>query len=112
MDILPVTPTHDPIKLSEEEVDDRLQQIKIGDVVMESEKESYLQLFQRYIHLFTFDYKELRQVSWVEHSIELVDGAKPMKQMPYRMNPNFSKTIKEEIDKLLDVGFIFAVENS
>ncbi|KAH9288202.1 hypothetical protein KI387_032319 [Taxus chinensis] len=42
MDILPVTPTHDPIKLSEEEVDDRLQQIKIGDAVMESEKESYL----------------------------------------------------------------------
>ncbi|KAH9326968.1 hypothetical protein KI387_007146, partial [Taxus chinensis] len=35
MDILPVTPTHDPIKLSEEEVDDHLQQIKIGDAVME-----------------------------------------------------------------------------
>ena len=28
------------------------------------------------------------------------------------MNPNFSKTVKEEIDKLLDAGFIFAVENS
>ena len=35
-----------------------------------------------------------------------------MKQMPYRMNPNFSKTVKEEIDKLFDAGFIFAMENS
>lgn len=112
MDILLVTPTHEPIKLSEEEIDDHLQKIKIGDVVMESEKESYLQLFRRYIHLFTFDYKEIRQVSWVEHSIELVDGAKPIKKMPYRMNPNFSNTVKEEINKLLDAGFIFAVENS
>ncbi|KAH9290908.1 hypothetical protein KI387_035025, partial [Taxus chinensis] len=34
MDILPVTPTHEPIKLSKEEIDDRLQQIKIGDVVI------------------------------------------------------------------------------
>ncbi|KAH9290776.1 hypothetical protein KI387_034893 [Taxus chinensis] len=47
LDILPVTPTHEPIKLSEEEIDDRFQQIKIGDVVVESEKESYLQLFRR-----------------------------------------------------------------
>ncbi|KAH9299339.1 hypothetical protein KI387_031021 [Taxus chinensis] len=42
MDILPVTPTHEPIKLSEEKIDDRLQQINIGDAVMESEKECYL----------------------------------------------------------------------
>ncbi|KAH9297584.1 hypothetical protein KI387_029266, partial [Taxus chinensis] len=79
---------------------------------MENEKESYLQLFRRYIHIFTLDYKELHQVSWVENSIELVDGAKPIKKMPYRMNPNFSKTVKEEINKLLDAGFIFTVENS
>lgn len=78
---------------------------------MESEKESYLQLFQRYINLFTFDYKELYQVSWVEHSIYLVYGAKPIKKIPYRMNPNFFKTVKEEIDKLFDEGFIFSMDN-
>ena len=35
-----------------------------------------------------------------------------MKQQRYRMNPNYAKLVKGEIDKLLRVGFIYPKEKA
>ena len=42
-----------------------------------------------------------------QHKINLKEGANPVKQQRYRMNPNHSKLVKEEIDRLLRVGLIY-----
>ena len=41
-----------------------------------------------------------------QHHINLRIDAVPIAQQRYRMNPNFAKQVKLEIDKLLAVGFI------
>ena len=41
-----------------------------------------------------------------QHRIYLDDNTKPICQRPYYLNPKYSLKVKQEIDKLLDVGFI------
>ena len=47
-----------------------------------------------------------------EHHIDLIDGVVPIKQRQCRLNPKYSLMVKEEIDRLLEVGFIYPVNNS
>ena len=46
----------------------------------------------------------------VQHMIPIRDHAKPVQQGPYDMNPKYHTTVKEDIDKLLDAGFIYKIE--
>jgi hypothetical protein len=47
-----------------------------------------------------------------EHAIDLQEGAVPVRQRQYRLNPRYSLMVKEEIDRLLEAGFIYPVNNS
>jgi hypothetical protein len=47
-----------------------------------------------------------------EHTIDLQEGAVPVRQRQYRLNPRYSLMVKEEIDWLLEAGFIYPVNNS
>lgn len=38
-----------------------------------------------------------------EHKIELQLEAKPVKQMCYKINPNYAAKVKDEIDKYIEV---------
>lgn len=49
-------------------------------------------------------------LAFYQHCIDLKANAKPMKQQRYKMNPNYVKKAKEELDKLLQVGFIYLVD--
>ena len=44
-----------------------------------------------------------------QHKIVLKQDAKPIRQQRNQMNPNYAARVKEEIDKLLQVGFIMAI---
>ena len=44
--------------------------------------------------------------------IVLDEGVAPVRQRQYRMNPKYSLLVKEEIDKLLEAGFIYKVPYS
>ena len=44
-----------------------------------------------------------------QHHIILEEGAKPIRQRQCRLNPKYSLFVKEELDKLLDIGFIYPV---
>ncbi len=37
-------------------------------------------------------------------------SAQPIKQKQYRMNPNYALKMRENLDKLFDVGFIYPIE--
>jgi hypothetical protein len=62
--------------------------------------------------VFTWNYKELRGIPLhiVEHKIELDTIIPPSHQTHYRMNPNYATVIKQDLNKLLVVGFIKLVE--
>jgi hypothetical protein len=44
------------------------------------------------------------------HKIELLPNAKPVRTKQGRWNPKYTTMVKEEFDKLLEVGFIRLVE--
>ena len=47
-----------------------------------------------------------------EHHMNLVEGSVPVRQRQYRLNPKYSLMVKEEIDRLLEAGFINPINNS
>ena len=59
-------------------------------------------------------YKDLKGIprEVCQHRIILESNTKRVKQRQYRMNPKYSLMVKEEIDKLLECGFIYPVPYS
>ena len=47
----------------------------------------------------------------VQHTIPIHDDAKLVQKRSYDMNPKYETIAKEEIDKLLDAGFIYEIEH-
>jgi hypothetical protein len=41
-----------------------------------------------------------------------MENAQPIKQKQYRMNPNYALKVREDLDKLLDVGFIYPIKTT
>ena len=73
-----------------------------------------VQLLKEYRDVFAWTYTDMEGIDpkFYEHKINLKEGAIPVKQQRYRMNPNYAKQVKEEIDRLLRVGFIYPVEKA
>ena len=63
---------------------------------------------------FAWTYANLRGIPTeiAEHCIVLEEDARPIRQRQHRLNPNYSLMVKEELDKLLRVGFIYVVPYS
>ena len=64
--------------------------------------------------MFTWSYEDMRGLDpqLYQHHIHLSTDAKPVAQRCYRMNPNYAAKVKEEIDKLLRVAFIWPVNQA
>ena len=61
------------------------------------------QLILEYEHLFS-DIPS--KTDKMYHDVELIDGSKPVKQHPYRMNPVKQQILRDEVQYLLDNDFI------
>jgi len=99
-----------PCVLIEGEVMERLSKIQLGPDLHPEEKKQYEDLLRKYIHLFTFSYKDLREVTMEQHKIELLLNAKLIRAKQGRWNPRYTTMVKEELDKLLEARFIKPVE--
>ena len=77
-------------------------------------KEKLSKLFQEYEDVFAWDHTELKGIDpkVCQHRILLKPDARHIRMQRYRMNPNYAKRVKEELDALLKVGFIADVESS
>ena len=71
-------------------------------------------LFQEYRDVFAFSYEDLRGIPEhiATHYIELDTAINPSHQARYRMNPNYAKAVKEDLEKLLKAGFIEPVDQA
>ena len=60
-------------------------------------------LLKEYKDVFAWSYVDMEGINpkFYQHKINLKEGAKPVKQQRYRMNPNYAKLVKEEINRLL-----------
>ena len=71
-------------------------------------------ILYKYKSAFDWTYKDLKGIprKVCQHRIILEPNTKPVRQQQYRMNPKYSLMVKEEIDKLLECGFIYRVPYS
>ena len=70
--------------------------------------------FIRNKKVFAWTYKDLRGIppDVCEHKIILEDNAAPIRQRQHRLNPKYSLMVKEELNKLLEAGFIYPIPHS
>jgi hypothetical protein len=98
--------------LTEGKVVERLNKIQLGPDLQLEVKKQYEDLLRKYIHLFAFSYKDLKEVTMEQHKIELLPNAKPIRAKQGRWNPRYMAMVKEKLDKLLEAGFIRHVETT
>jgi len=84
----------------------------LGPDLQLKERKQYEDLLCKYIHLFVFSYKDLREVTMEQHKSELLPNAKPIRAKQGRWNPRYTTIVKEEFDKLLEARFIRHVETT
>jgi hypothetical protein len=62
---------------------------------------------------FAWTYKDLKRIppELAQHKIEL-DIIPPAHQVRYRLNPNYATSVKQDIEKLLAIGFIQFVKKA
>ena len=86
----------------------------LGKGLSAQERKEYLDVLTEYDDVFAWLPSDLIGIppELGEHHIDLVEGAVPVRQRQYRLNPKYSMMVKEELDKLLEAGFIYPVNNS
>lgn len=82
--------------------------ITMGDYWKEEMVQQATALFLEFKDVFAWSYKDLKGIppDLGEHKIELMEGAKPMRQRPYHMNPKYKEQVKTRLDKLLEATYI------
>ncbi len=68
-----------PCVLTKREVVEYLSKIQLGPNLHSEEKKQYEDLLHKYIPLFAFNYKDLKEVTMEQHKIQLLPNAKPIR---------------------------------
>ena len=94
--------------------DEHIQNIRLYKGITKLELKYWSDFFIRNKRVFAWTYKDLRGIppDVCEHKIVLEDNAVPIRQRQHRLNPKYSLMVKEELDKLLEAGFIYPVPHS
>jgi len=71
-------------------------------------------MLREYLDAFAWNYKEMKGVhpSVCTNHICIKEGCKSVHQPQRRMNPTLKDIVKEELQKLLDAGFIYPISDS
>ncbi|MCO5614968.1 hypothetical protein L7F22_069254 [Adiantum nelumboides] len=105
----------DPIMISSINVpqkeEGKLAKMLAKDLTQE-ERQAYLAMLEGYPRLFIDGYNQIIGVFVVQHQINLKDKAKPMVRRLQRLSVIQQGALLSEVRKLLNVGFIYPVEDS
>ena len=90
------------------------KQVRVSAKLEQQFKDQLVQLLKEYRDAFAWSYTDMEGIDpkFYQHKINLKEGAVLIKQKRYKTNPNYAKQVKEEIDRLLRVGFIYPVEKA
>ena len=86
--------------------------ILVVEEMLSSDKQRLIGLLNQYNDVFAWSFENMKGLDPVfcQHQINLHKDAKLVQQRRYRLNPNYVIKVKEELDKLLKVGFIHLVK--
>jgi hypothetical protein len=89
-----------------------VENIFIGVDCSPEEIQIYTDLFIEFCDVFSWSYEEMPSIDprIIEHEILTYPDAKPVRQKLRLVNPRKEKTIKAEVEKLLQDGFIYPVQ--
>jgi len=88
--------------------------LKISSSLSPSQERELCSLLNNHLDVFAWSYKEMKGVhpSVCTHHIYVKEDCKPVRHPQRRMNPALKDIVKEELQKLLDVGFICPISDS
>ena len=89
----------------------KIENVYIGVDCSPDEIKEYTELFKEFHDIFTWSYKEILGIDprIVEQEIKTYTDAKLVRQHLRVVNPRKALAIKDEIEKLLKVGFIYPI---
>lgn len=84
--------------------------LNINPNLSESKKKQLLDVLQKHKEAFSWDYSDMKGIPayLCTHHIYIKEYCCPIRQPQRRMNPALKNVVKE-LQKLLDVGFIYAI---
>jgi hypothetical protein len=90
---------------------DKIENVYISAYCLQEEIMIYTILFEEFHDVLSFSYEEMPRTDpqIVEHEIKTYQDAKPVRQRLRAVNPRKAPTIKEEVEKLLNFGFIYPI---
>eukprot|EP00253_Pinus_taeda_P018125 PITA_18125 len=88
--------------------------LNINPNLTDNQKQKLMKLLKENKEAFAWDYTEMKGISpeLCTHRIYIKEGSHPVCQPQRRMNPNLREIVKEELQKLLNAGFIYPISDS
>ena len=85
--------------------------VKIYPSLSTSQEKELCSLLRKHLDAFTWSYEEMKGVnpSVCTHRIYIKEDFKPVMQPQRRMNLALKYIVKDELQKLLDAGFIYPI---
>jgi len=79
-----------------------------------SQQEKLTKLLQKHSTAFAWEYTDMKGIDpkTCIHHIYIEENSRPIRQPQRRMNPNLREIVKEELQKLLKVNFIYPISDS
>eukprot|EP00253_Pinus_taeda_P002517 PITA_02517 len=116
----PLKDTHDHTIPVTFVVNSKIVEIELGKTLninanLTSEQETKLiHMLRKYKEAFAWDYPDMKGIDpqLCTHNIYIERDARPIRQPQRRLNPHLKEVVKAELQKLLDVNFIYPISDS
>jgi len=78
------------------------------------QQEELTKILQKHYAAFAWEYTDMKGIDPMIciHHIYIEENNRPIRQPQRRMNPNLRGIVKEELQKLLNVNFIYPISDS
>ena len=88
--------------------------LNINKNITVEQEEKLVQLLQKYKAAFAWDYPDMKGIDpqLCTHHIYIEKDARPIRQPQRRLNPHLKDIVKDELQKILDVNFIYPIYDS
>jgi len=88
--------------------------LNIDPNLSESQRKQLVDILWKHKEAFSWDYADMKGIptNLYTHHIYIKEDCRPIRQPQKRMNPALKNVVKEELQKLLDVGFIYPISDS
>eukprot|EP00253_Pinus_taeda_P019757 PITA_19757 len=88
--------------------------LNINKNLEKSQQEEITKILQKHSTAFAWEYTDMKCIDpeTCIHHIYIEEKSRPFRQLQRRMNPNLREIVKEELQKLLNVNFIYPISDS